>query len=73
MEHFKTTDRGVLFKSKEKKQEKSPDYSGKINVKGETFYLSGWKNTSKTGEQYLSLMISQKTEETISKTENVPF
>jgi len=42
MPQYDETDKGVLFPEREKKQERSPDYTGKINVNGKDFRLAGW-------------------------------
>ena len=46
---------GSLFRTKEKRLEKSPDYSGKLMVNGTMFRVSGWKKTTRAGETFLSL------------------
>ena len=50
---------GSLFKAKEKKNEKSPDYTGKVMVNGKILQIAGWKKTTKDGEGWLSLSISE--------------
>lgn len=54
---YDNTNRGVLFKAKEKKSDKSPDYTGNINVDGVELKLSGWLKTSKAGEKFFSLSV----------------
>lgn len=62
MEKFDDTNRGVLFRSKEPpKTEKHPSHSGTINIEGKEYRLSGWmKQSTKTGEKFLSLAVSPK-------------
>ena len=48
-----------LFKSKEKKQENSPDFTGKALFNGTELRLSGWGSKSKNGEVYVSGYIEE--------------
>ena len=57
---YDNTNRGTLFKAKEKKSEKSPDYTGTINVNGVEMRLSAWLKESKAGMKYFSLAVSEK-------------
>ena len=50
---------GALFRTKEKRGEKSPDFTGRLVVAGVTYRLSGWKKASKSGETYLSLAVRE--------------
>lgn len=49
---------GALF-SQEKKSEKSPDYSGPLEVGGAEYRLAGWAKTSKKGARYISLKVEK--------------
>jgi uncharacterized protein (DUF736 family) len=62
MADFDNNMRGVLFPNKEKKSEKSPDYSGSAEVNGVEYRLAGWKRTSKSGLAFLSIAFSDKDE-----------
>ena len=63
MSDYDDTNKFVLFKETEKKKEKSPDYTGKINIGPEIqaalkagiveFHLAGWIGESKNGKKYL--------------------
>ena len=57
MSDYDNTNRGSLFKNGKKESEKHPDYTGKVNVGGEDFYLSAWIKESKSGEKYMSLSV----------------
>jgi hypothetical protein len=51
---------GTLFKQRERRSEKSPDFTGRITIGGRTYRLSGWKRTTKDGgETYLSLAVRE--------------
>ena len=54
--------KGALFVNKEKKSEKSPDYTGSCEIGGVEYRLAGWKRTSKAGLAYLSIAFSDKDE-----------
>jgi hypothetical protein len=57
---YDNTNSGALFQAKEKKTEKHPDYDGSINIDGKDYWLSGWRKTSKNGNQFLSLSVRAK-------------
>jgi len=49
---------GSLFRNESKKSDNHPDYTGKINVKGELLDVSGWiKDTN--GKKWLSLSVRE--------------
>lgn len=54
---YDNTDRGALFKNKDKSNEQQPDYNGKLNVGGKDFYINAWLKTSKKGEKFMSLSV----------------
>ncbi len=59
---------GALFKVKEKRSDKAPDYNGNIDVDKELIdlvqsgaqkiELAGWLRVAKSGNKYISLRIS---------------
>ena len=54
------TNSGYLFPNIEKKNEKAPDYKGKITIDGEEKQLAAWIKTSeKTGKKFLSVKWSE--------------
>jgi uncharacterized protein (DUF736 family) len=55
---YDNTNSGVLF-VKNKKNEKQPDYEGKLDVNGKEWALAGWKRTSKAGKPFLSIKVSE--------------
>ena len=60
---FDNVNKGVLFKNIDKKKENSPDYNGKANLNGIDYKIASWLNTSKKGQQYLSLKFQIANEE----------
>lgn len=68
-EQYDNTNRGVLFIKHERRSDKSPTMTGKINIKGEDFYLSAWTNHKKSdGEKYLALAVTPIEEDTKQNT-----
>lgn len=57
---YDNTDRGALFKNKDRESDKHPDYQGNINVGGQEYWLSAWLKESKAGEKYMSLSVKAK-------------
>jgi hypothetical protein len=62
MAHYDNTNKFTLFRAK-KNSEKSPDYSGEIDIDGLKFRLAAWKRTSKSGIEYISGAVSSVDEE----------
>lgn len=65
-------DRGNLFKNDKKKNENSPDWSGKIRMNSQDFYLSAWEKKTKKGETFFSVSLgkmvpAQPTQHSIDK------
>ena len=56
---YDNTNRGALYKNDKKGNEKRPDFTGKINVNGQDFDLSGWMKVSKSGNKYMSLSVRE--------------
>lgn len=44
----------AIFKNKDKKEPKHPDYKGKMMVNGEVLDIALWVKESKKGEKYFS-------------------
>lgn len=60
---YDNTNKGVLFinekKDKNNPEDKKPDMTGKLNVDGAEFYISGWKKVGKNSNKpFLSLSIN---------------
>lgn len=55
--------RGFLYPVKERKSEKSPNMTGKIliapELAGKEVEIAGWTTTSKAGNKYISLLVSE--------------
>ena len=61
---YDNTNKGALFKNKQKEAAEHPDYQGRINAAGLDYWLSAWLQTSKKGEKYMSLSIKLMDEPT---------
>jgi hypothetical protein len=63
MTQYDETNSGALFKAKERKHEKSPDLTGKINIGGVEYWLSGWtKRNENNSLKVISLKVQAKDE-----------
>lgn len=49
--------RGALFPN-EKQSAKSPDMTGRVQIEGKEYRLAGWQQTSRKGQKYLSLSVT---------------
>jgi hypothetical protein len=63
---FDNTDKGALFKIRNKETESQPDYAGPLNVGGVKFRISAWLKDSAGGQKYMSLSIKPDTEQPIA-------
>lgn len=57
---YDNTNRGTLGKAKNRPQDNSPEYTGKINVDGKDYWLSGWVKTGTDGSRFFSLAVKRK-------------
>lgn len=69
---YDNTNKGVLFKNDDKVNEKQPDYSGKIDIEGKTYWLSAWVREAKSsGKKFFSLSVTDP--ENRQRNNSVPF
>lgn len=60
-QQYDNTNRGALFKNDRKETDNHPDLSGKINVDGKDYWLSGWTKRNEDGSfKVLSLSVKEK-------------
>lgn len=59
MPEYDNTNSGVLFRNENKKSEKAPEYTGKINVDGVDKELAAWVKESKSGKKFFSIRVSE--------------
>ena len=50
---------GSALENKKKKSERSPDYTGKLNVEGVLFYISTWQSTVKGDMKRLGFAVER--------------
>lgn len=56
---YDNTNRGAIFRNNRKTTDKHPDMTGKINVDGKDYWLSGWTAHKRNdGEKYLQLSVT---------------
>lgn len=70
---YDNTDKGALFKAKERKTEKHPHMTGKINIGGKDYSLAAWSAESKKGDKYLSLKVSEFQAGGKKESDELPF
>lgn len=49
---------GVIFRNTNKQNDKSPDYTGSLNIGGKEVKLACWLATSKLGTKYFQVKVS---------------
>jgi hypothetical protein len=60
----------LLFSNRNKKEENSPDYLGRINIQGRWYKLSAWENTSKAGDMYIAGRLGEEWQDRNKKKED---
>lgn len=68
---YDNTNRGTLGKNRNRKTDKHPEYSGKINIEGRDYWLSGWIKEGKDGK-FFSLAVQPKEQKQGQKPERQP-
>ena len=48
---------GALFRNERKNTEKHPDYTGNLNISGQSFELAAWIRKSQGGKTFMSLSV----------------
>lgn len=58
---YDNTNRGVLFRNEDKRDERDPVYRGNINIDGKEFWLDAWlQEAKKSGKTFMSLRVKPK-------------
>lgn len=68
--------KGAIFKNENKKEQKHPDYKGKINWNGQDIEISLWVAEAKNGNKYFSAKLQEpfvKQTSTIQTNDDLPF
>jgi len=72
---FDNTNRWTLFRNVDKKNENSPEFSGKINIDGVEYLLNGWVKEGQN-QKFFSGTVRPKpvaVTSTTTELEDVPF
>ena len=75
MSDYDNTNRGAMFPNKYKEDgDKRPDHTGNLNVDGKEFKIAAWSSTSKAGNDYLSVTITEpEMKSSSSNDDEIPF
>lgn len=57
MSEYQNFGEGALFKNNRKVSETDFDYSGEIQINGETRWMNAWINTSSAGNKYMKVVV----------------
>ncbi len=57
--HYDTKNKGTLWLETELKTDRSPNFTGTLDVNGKEYRIVGWNKTTKTGKDLISLAISE--------------
>jgi hypothetical protein len=60
MTYMNRDNSGALFKNAEKRDDASPDYSGRITIDGKEYWLSAWIKEARAGSKFMSLAARPK-------------
>lgn len=61
MTEYDNTNTGMLFKNRDRDNDRQPEYTGRVNVNGTDYWLSAWvKVSKKSGEKFFSIAIKEK-------------
>lgn len=69
---FDNSNHGVLFRARDKKSDKSPDYTGSAEVDGVEYRMSAWVKESKQGLKFFSISFTPK-DEARQPADNIPL
>tara|TARA_Y100001938_G_C7976660_1_gene372114 strand:+ start:520 stop:810 length:291 start_codon:yes stop_codon:yes gene_type:complete len=62
MAKYNQIGKGAAF-TREKTNQKQPDFGGTVNIMDKEFQISLWKSRTKKGDPYLSIQFSERIEE----------
>ena len=63
---------GRLFINSYKKKETQPDYKGDVIINEKKYNMSGWKKTSKSGTNYISIALTDPSLDFLSNENSDP-
>ena len=56
------TNRGSMFENDHKTKDTQPDFTGSVDVNGQIYWISGWKEMSLNGKKKISLSVKLQEE-----------
>lgn len=66
MTQYDNTNRGTLGKNRSPKHERSPKFTGKVDIKRELYWLAGWEQEDfMSDDKYISLAITHQQDDSI--------
>lgn len=76
MTKYDDTNRWKLFRNATKKSDKSPDFSGEIDIDGVVYRLNGWVQEGKAGRFFSGSVRPKENQVTVDSTttdSDIPF
>ena len=75
MSDYDNTNKGAMFPNRYKEDgDKRPDHTGNLDVDGKEFKIAAWQSTSKAGNDYLSVRLTEpEMSESSSDNDEIPF
>lgn len=66
---FDNTNRGAIWKNRDKKEDKHPDFKGSLNIDGVDYWVSAWKrkDDAPNNQPALSFTVKPKDEQASAK------
>lgn len=58
---YDNTNSGALFTNDQGDNPKRPNYKGSLNIGGKDYEIAAWNRTAKSGKEYISLKVEEKT------------
>jgi uncharacterized protein (DUF736 family) len=58
---YDNTNTGVLFPNDQGDNPKRPNYKGSLNIGGKEYEIAAWNRTAKSGREFISLKVEEKT------------
>ena len=75
MSDYDNTNKGAMFPNRYKEDgDKRPDHTGNLDVDGKEYKIAAWQSTSKAGNDYLSVRITEpEMSESSNDGDGIPF
>lgn len=70
-QQYDNTNRGALFKNNKRMNDRAPEFTGKLNVGGVDYYVSGWRKTRENADPFISLSVESKAEAEAKKAQRM--